>query len=64
MARQSKESKKRKSLYDMDYKKKSYRRYRLDVRYDDTEVIDFLESLENKNKYLLDLIKQDIKTRQ
>jgi hypothetical protein len=59
MAR-SEESKRHKVLYNIGYKAKTYRRYRLDVRFDNKDVIDKLESVPNRNKYLLDLIKADI----
>lgn len=60
MARLSEKAQKKRAQYNIDFKKRSYKRYRLDVRYDNTEIIEKLDSVPNKNKYLQDLIKADI----
>lgn len=56
MAKRSKEQIKR----DNALIKKIYKSYQLRVRRDDEQVISKLESLENKNGYLLDLIRKDL----
>ena len=44
-----------------DYKKETYERLTIRIRKDDTEILEKLESVESKNKYILDLIREDIK---
>lgn len=56
------ETKKKKSLYDLDYKKKNIKRINLDLNYNtDLDIIDYFESIENKNAYLKALIRKDMK---
>ena len=47
--------------YINDYKKTHYRRFNLLIPNKEKKVIKKLESQENKTKYLIDLIKKDIK---
>lgn len=56
----SEESKKRKAAYNEAYKAKTYRRYLIRVRLDDTEVIEKLNSIENVQGYIVNLIRADI----
>lgn len=58
----SEESKKRKAAYDEAYKAKTYKRFRFRVRLDDTEVIEKLNSIENIQGYIVNLIRKDIHT--
>ena len=46
--------------YINDFKKKNYKRVGIQIPLKDVEVIKKLESVENKNRYLIDLIRQDI----
>lgn len=56
------ETKKKKSLYDLDYKKKNIKRINLDLNHNtDLDIIDYFESIENKNAYLKALIRKDMK---
>ena len=53
----------RKRLNELNnkFKKETYERLTIRIRKDDTEILEKLESVENKNKYILDLIRKDIK---
>ena len=54
----------RQKAYAMNYMKNHTKRYKIQLNTDhDSEVIAFLDSLENKNGYLKDLIRQDMKNR-
>lgn len=44
-----------------EYKKKNYTSVNIRIRKDDTEILEKLETVESKNKYILDLIREDIK---
>lgn len=44
-----------------DYKRKKYKRYIVLVRKDDDEIINKLNSVKSKNKYINNLINEDIK---
>lgn len=54
------EGMRKKILYDIQYRKTNYREYRFQVRKDDTEIIEKLESVPNRKEYLVDLIREDI----
>lgn len=55
------ETKKKKSLYDLDYKKKNIKRINLDLNYNtDLDIIEFFKTIENKNAYLKALIRKDM----
>lgn len=43
------------------YAKKTYLRFMMNVRKDDKDVIKKLESVPSKNRYIIDLIRKDIK---
>lgn len=43
------------------YKEKTYSIVRLLIRKEETEVLEKLESVDSKTKYIVDLIKKDIK---
>ena len=42
------------------YNKKTYKNFNLRIRKTETELIDFINQKENKNKYFIDLIKKDM----
>ena len=46
--------------YINSYDKNKYKSYHFRVRKDNSILIDKLDSIENKNKYIMDLIKKDI----
>lgn len=46
--------------YRRAYAKKTYKRYSVNVRLDDTEMISLLESKDSVSGYLLNLIKKDM----
>lgn len=46
--------------YRRTYAKKTYKRYSVNVRLDDTEMINLLESKDSVSGYLLNLIKKDM----
>ena len=48
------------SKYIQDYQKQTYKRYIFQVRKDNTELINWLESKPNKQRYILDLIETDM----
>ena len=48
------------SKYIQEYQKQTYKRYIFQVRKDDTDLINWLESKPNKQRYILDLIEADI----
>lgn len=55
------ETKKKKSLYDLDYKKKNIKRINLDLNCNtDLDIIEFFKTIENKNAYLKALIRKDM----
>lgn len=55
------ETKKKKSLYDLDYKKKNIKRINLDLNYNtDLDIIEFFKTIENKSAYLKALIRKDM----
>ena len=61
MAKLSEQAKKKKALYDVEYKKNNNRRFVLDAnRNTDKKIIEKLESVSNKQKYIFDLIRKDI----
>ena len=47
--------------YIREYVRNNYFRVGIRVRNDDVDIIKKLESVENKNSYILDLIRKDIK---
>ena len=47
--------------YIKEYVRNNYFRVGIRVRNDDVDIIKKLESVENKNSYILDLIRKDIK---
>lgn len=47
--------------YGNEYKKKHYKRYRMDVKFENKEVIEKMDSVEGKNAYLIRLVEEDIK---
>lgn len=44
-----------------EYKKKTYTTFTMRIRKEETEVLEKLESVDSKTKYIVDLIKKDIK---
>lgn len=48
------------SKYIQEYQKQTYKRYIFQVRKDDTDLINWLESKPNKQRYILDLIEADM----
>lgn len=55
------EAKKKKSVYDLNYKKKNIKRINLDLNFNtDLDIINFLQTKENKNAYLKSLIRQEM----
>ena len=48
------------SKYIQEYQKQTYKRYIFQVRKDNTELINWLESMPNKQRYILDLIETDM----
>lgn len=56
------ETKKKKSIYDLNYKKKNIKRINLDLNFNtDLDIINYLQTKENKNAYLKALIRQEMK---
>lgn len=56
------ETKKKKSLYDLNYKKKNIKRINLDLNFNtDLDIINYLQTKENKNAYIKALIRQEMK---
>ena len=47
--------------YIADFNKKNYRHYHIKVNLKEEEIIEHLEKQPNKNKYIIDLVKKDIK---
>ena len=50
--------------YIQEYTKQTYRRYIFQVRKEDTEIINYIDSLPNKQKHIIELIKEDMKKNQ
>lgn len=48
------------AAYQKEYAKKNYKHYHLKINNQEKRVIKKLESQENKNRYIIDLIKRDI----
>ena len=48
------------SKYIQDYQKQTYKRYIFQVRKENVELINWLESKPNKQRYILDLIEKDM----
>ena len=48
--------------YITEFKKKNYRRFVIDVRYDNRRIIDRLESVENRSSYIIGLVEKDIES--
>ena len=48
------------SKYIQDYQKQTYKRYIFQVRKDNADLISWLESKPNKQRYILDLIEKDM----
>ena len=46
--------------YQREYAKKNYKHYHLKINNQEKRVIKKLEAQENKNRYIIDLIKRDI----
>lgn len=46
--------------HNANYKSKTYKRVTLLIRKDDDDVLNKLENVPSKNKYIIDLIKKDI----
>ena len=46
---------------DKEFKKKTYQAFTFRVRKDDTEILEKLNEVDNKQGYIIDLIRQDIK---
>lgn len=44
-----------------EYKKATYERLTIRIRKDDTEILEKLDSVESKNAYIIELIRNDIK---
>ena len=49
------------SKYIQEYQKQTYKRYIFQVRKENLELINWLESKPNKQRYILDLIEADLK---
>lgn len=47
--------------YIADFNKKNYKHYHIKVNLKDKDVIEHLEKQNNKNGYIVDLIKKDMK---